>query len=141
MPTKAQPKICDLGGLVPCLHRADGFAEVVRSLLGGESAAIDGAWGSSCALTVAALAADAPETLLVILPRISDVDDFADDVSGFTGEIPLIFPAWETLPQEHDVADAVFGGRLRVLGALSGVDRPRVVVTSLPVKTATGRCC
>jgi len=117
---------------VTCLHRADGFADVVRSLRGGESAAIDGAWGSSWALCVAALAEKSPAPLLVVLPRISDADDFAGDVAGFTGESPLIFPAWESLPQEHDVADAVFGGRLRVLGALSGAERSPVIVTSLP---------
>ncbi|MEX1094871.1 MAG: transcription-repair coupling factor [Planctomycetales bacterium] len=140
-----------LADLVPLLHRSEGFAEVVGALARGEPATIDGAWGSACALAAAALAGDCPATLLVVLPRIHDVDEFSDDAAGFLGERPLVFPAWETLPEEHSVADAVFGRRLRVLNELESSlqadasarkrSRPggrlkpglqRVIVTSLP---------
>jgi transcription-repair coupling factor (superfamily II helicase) len=124
-------KIQELPDLVPRLHRADGFAGVLSALQRGDHATIGGAWGSSCALTAAALAAEVPKTLLVVLPRISDVDDFAGDVAGFLKPAPLIFPAWESLPQEYNVADAVFGGRRRVLSALGEKTPPRVVVTSI----------
>jgi transcription-repair coupling factor (superfamily II helicase) len=133
----------ELPQLVRQLHGADGFGEVVASLKAGDSAAIDGAWGSSCALVAAALAHElspasssplplSPSpTLLVVLPRIHEVDDYAVDLEAFLGEPPLIFPAWETLPSEQDVTDAVFGGRLRVLRALDE-SPPRAIVTSLP---------
>ncbi|MEX0718079.1 MAG: transcription-repair coupling factor [Planctomycetaceae bacterium] len=123
--------IADLADLVPRLHRSEGFAEVVEALTRGEPAVIDGAWGSACALSTAALATDCPATLLVVLPRIHDVDDFADDVAGFLEERPLVFPAWETLPEEHSMADAVFGRRLRVLNEVEH-SSPRMIVTSLP---------
>lgn len=119
-----------LPDLAPRLHQAAGFADVLQALQSGQSAAIDGAWGSASALTAAALASQAQATLLVVLPRVGDVDDFADDVGGFLGGTPLVFPAWETLPQEADAADAVFGTRLRVLNALASAAPPRVVVTS-----------
>ena len=117
------------------MRESKGFAEVAASLKAGQGAAIDGAWGSSCALAAAALAVEAPAALLIVLPRISDVDDFALDLANFLGKPPLIFPAWETLPQEHDVTDAVFGGRLRVLRRLDvdpwdGPGCP--IVTSMP---------
>ncbi|MBT6153425.1 MAG: transcription-repair coupling factor [Planctomycetaceae bacterium] len=140
MAIDAHRAVMKLPQLVQQLHGADGFGGVVASLKAGESAAIDGAWGSSCALVAAALAGELPPTssphspaptLLVVLPRIHDVDDYAVDLEAFLGETPLIFPAWETLPQEQDVTDAVFGGRLRVLRALEE-SPPRAIVTSLP---------
>jgi len=114
------------------VHQMDGFAEVVSSLQQGNSAAVDGAWGSSRALITASLVETCPQTVLVVLPQAHAVDDFADDVAGFFGTPPTVFPAWETLPEEHDVADSVFGGRLRVLRELSGKPAPEILVTCLP---------
>jgi transcription-repair coupling factor (superfamily II helicase) len=120
-----------LTDLAPKLLQVEGFAEVAAALAHGESAAVDGAWGSSCALAVAALAEGTERPLLVVLPRPSDLDDFAADVLGFLGTAPEIFPAWETLPQDYSVRDAVYGGRLRVLGRLGGAEPPRIVVTTI----------
>jgi transcription-repair coupling factor (superfamily II helicase) len=120
-----------LSDLAPKLMQVEGFAEVAGALARGESAAVDGAWGSSCALSVAALAESTERPLLVVLPRSSDLDDFAADLVGFLGTAPEIFPAWETLPQDYSVRDAVYGGRLRVLGRLAGPEPPRVVVTTI----------
>ncbi|MEX2288185.1 MAG: transcription-repair coupling factor [Planctomycetaceae bacterium] len=131
MALTASRTVRDLTSLVTLLHRADGFAAVVDALKRGDSAAIDGAWGSSCALSAAALSKDATQPLLVVLPRVSDVDAFAADLAGFLGQDPVILPAWESLPQELSAADAVFGGRLRVLGALASETLPRVIVTNL----------
>jgi len=132
MPTKARPKISQLSDLVSLLNQSSNFANVANSLKAGQAAAVDGAWGSSCALSAAALSGSCAGTLLVVLPRIRDVDEYAADLAGFVDDVPLIFPAWETLPDEHTVADAVFGGRLRILRALHEEDAPTVVVTSLP---------
>ena len=98
------------------LLQVEGFAEVAAALTRGESAAVDGAWGSSSALAVAALAESTDRTILVVLPRSSDLDDFAADVLGFLGAAPEILPAWETLPQEFSLRDAVYGGRSARLG-------------------------
>ncbi|MBW3543391.1 MAG: hypothetical protein KY476_24315, partial [Planctomycetes bacterium] len=50
---------------------------------------------------------------------MADVDEFAADAAGFLDQPPSVFPAWETRPAEHDAADPVFGGRLRVLDELA----------------------
>lgn len=126
----------NLSDLVPLLRRQKGFNEVLAALLRGEAATIDGAWGSACALASAALALDVPATLVVVLPRLSEVDDFTGDLAGFLapelkGRIPTIFPGWETLPNADDVPDSVFGSRLRILRELRG-NRIKVLVTSLP---------
>ncbi len=132
MAKSATEKIDSLSELVPILRQAPGFADVVRALQQGRRASISGAWGSSCALAAVSLFEQLNETMLVVLPRIADVDDFALDVSSFLGSQPLIFSAWETLPDEHNVADAIFGGRLRLLGQLDQLSEPALVVTSLP---------
>ncbi|MCH7988841.1 MAG: transcription-repair coupling factor [Planctomycetes bacterium] len=131
MAPNVRTEVSQLQDLVEQLQHSDGFGDVVAALQRAETTTIDGAWGSACALTTAALVTECDNTLLIVLPRVADVDDFALDLLGFLGETPSIFPAWESLPQEHDVSDAVFGGRLRVLRELD-TSPPRVVVTSLP---------
>ena len=130
MPKKARVlSVQSLPDLIGRLRGIAGFGDVVLALSGGKRATVDGAWGSSCALVAAALAVDAPRPLVVVQPRIRDVDDFAADLDALLDETPLVFPAWESLPNEHNVADAVFGGRLQVLSALEGVTPPGLIVT------------
>jgi len=130
MATRIRRHIGELAEL-PSLWETDtDFDEVRSALRNGEPAEIDGAWGSACALSLAALARHPqspraaprgtalPPVLLAVLPRIADVDDFALDVGNFLGTSPEVFPAWESLPAEYDVADPVFGGRLRILQML-----------------------
>ena len=71
----------------------------LRAALGkSESGTIDGAWGSTGALAVAALAAERPPALLVVVANPTDVGPWAEDLASFTGVRPTIFPAWETWP-------------------------------------------
>ena len=126
-----------LADLVPHLLTAEGFPEVIQSLESGNSAAIDGAWGSACALCAAAMASIASKPLLVVVPKIRDTGNVADDMSQFGTEDCQVFPAWETLPDEHAVTDTVFGGRLRILNALDAfaentTTTPPVVLASMP---------
>ena len=132
MAVKDRREITDLTDLVSVLRRSAGFAEVSASLARGEGAAIDGAWGSARALCAAAIASSGSAPLLVVLPRVSEVEDVADDLAGFLGRPPPIFPAWETLRREQAVADEVFGARLQVLRMLESDRPPRVIVAALP---------
>ncbi len=130
--------------LAALLPRQESFAAVVGSMKRGQAGAIDGAWGSSAGLVVAALAQqiESSKPLVVVLPRMHDVDEFADDVFNFlvaTGEppvatvsVPLIFPAWESWPREATATDAVWGARLRALRAIGSDTPPRVIVTCGP---------
>ncbi len=120
-----------LSELVALIRKSDGFAEVLRAFGNGQSGTVDGAWGSSCALVAAAFAEACPPCLLVIAPRASDVEPLVDDLAGFLGEVPLVFPAWEALPSEFSVTDAIFGQRLRAIESLESDDPPRVLVTSI----------
>ena len=134
------------------LPKQASFAAVVAALKRGQAGAIDGAWGSSAGLVVAALVEEkekkppsprpsppmrgrGSETitpLIVVLPRMHDVDEFADDAYNFLGDVPAIFPAWESWPPDGSATDAVGGARLRVLRSLATDKPPRVIVTSGP---------
>ena len=132
MATDVRPPNAQLDDLVTLFGRNSELAGILKALGQGESAAIDGAWGSSCALVTAVIARRADAPLLVVLPRIGDVDDFAGDLASFVGENPVVFPAWESLPQEHRLSDLVFGSRLRILRQLESDTPPSVIVTSFP---------
>ena len=116
------------------LPKQASFAAVIAALKRGQAGAIDGAWGSSAGLVVAALAqqVDGDKPLVVVLPRMHDVDEFADDAYNFLGEVPAIFPAWESWPPDGSATDAVGGARLRVLRSLASDKPPSVIVTSGP---------
>jgi len=120
--------------LAALLPKQESFSAVVAAMKRGQAGAIDGAWGSSAGLVVATLTQQVggDKPLLVVLPRMHDVDEFADDVFNFLGEVPAIFPAWESWPPDGSAADAVGGARLRVLRALNSDKPPRVIVTSGP---------
>ena len=150
---KATRQGITLRELPALLPRQESFAAVVAAMKRGQAGAIDGAWGSSAGLVVAALAQqiESGKPLVVVLPRMHDVDVFAVDVFNFlvatggspggeaTGEppvatlgAPLIFPAWESWPREATATDAVWGARLRALRAISSDMPPRVIVTCGP---------
>ncbi len=131
----------ELKDLTRQIQRAPGLPEVLAALKTGHSATIDGAWGSAGPLTAAALGLHAPQTLLVVMAHVNDVDDFRDDIATFAGVMPEVFPAWEKLPEEAGPGDEIFARRLRVVKALRGPNPPRFVVAPIqaflqPVPTA-----
>ncbi len=110
--------LTDLRQLVRDLERDERFVAVVGALSRGESATVDGAWGSSCALALAGIARARPSALVVVVPRVGDVEALAADLASVSHAPPIVFPAWETLPEDHDTSDPVFAARFRVLAAL-----------------------
>ena len=120
--------------LTTVLGSLPGFEKVLRALQSGRSAAIDGAWGSSRAISIAAIIAARPRAAtLVIQPTLRDAEEFADELSSLTSHPVVYFPAWESLPDADQAGDTVAAGRLKVIRRLSAADRALpVVVTSLP---------
>src|SRR5947209_6064811 len=121
-----------LRALPGLLHAAEGWAALRAALGTGQSGTIDGAWGSSAALSVAALAADAPGTVLAVLPTVSDLSPWAEDLASFTGSRPAVFEAWEAWPPptHKGKLDSATSSRLRLLQELAG-NPPRVVLTTV----------
>ncbi len=123
-----------LSDLTTVLASLPGFSEVLQALQSGRSAAIDGAWGSSRALSIAAVIAARPQrACLVIQPTIRDAEEFSDELASLTSHPVVHFPAWESLPDADQAGDTVAAGRLTVIRRLAATDRSRpVIVTSLP---------
>ena len=145
--------VSHIANLAPRLLELAGFRDVVQSLHAGNGVTIDGAWGSSAALVVSALTLVAPSSVVVVLPRERELDDFVADVASFgiggwallpvepgagaeqTGKSahpPMILPAWASLPQELSISDPILGGRLRVVRGFESDAPPRVVVSTMP---------
>ena len=84
------------------------------------------------------------ELLLIVLAHVGDVNDFRDDVAGFAGVVPEVFPLWENAAKDRRPDLEVFGKRLRLLRQWADADHQppaRFVVASLqalmqPVPTA-----
>ncbi len=113
------------------LQEHEGFGEVVASLRAAAAATLDGAWGSACALSAAALAEHAPGPLMIVCPHVDDVDEVSDDLRLFTRLAPEIFPAWESMPGESNAQEGIAGDRMRTLKLLQGAEPPKLVVASI----------
>ncbi len=106
-----------------------GVAKVLRE---NQPASIDGVWGSSSALVIAALSHETDGPIVVVLPNEKELDAFAADAISFGVGSHVIFPAWDRLPEEVRSADPVWGSRLRVVSALEAQTVPKLIVTTLP---------
>ncbi|MFN5906669.1 MAG: transcription-repair coupling factor [Planctomyces sp.] len=134
MAATSEPVPQNLADVTALLTALPGFAEVLQALRSGRSAAVDGAWGSSCALTISALAGAFPDRhVLIVQPTIRDAEEFADELAGISGLNVQRFPAWEGVPDEDEAADTVGAIRMALVRRLNSDGMaPMAVVTSLP---------
>jgi transcription-repair coupling factor (superfamily II helicase) len=142
-PTTEQPKARSsrprstpntLADLPALLRREPDFDAVLSALRNGRSATIDGAWGSSAALAAAALAREAPRSVLVTIAHPRDVDGWLADLESFSGRRPLLFPAWDNQPGKG-VVDEIAGQRLRVLKQLESEAPPPLLLATFQALT------
>ena len=129
---KPAPAEAGLRALPDLLARSEGWSALRAALAAGQSGTIDGAWGSSAALATAALAADTPGTLLVVVPNAADVEPWVNDLHSFTGAPSAIFVAWEGWPihPHKGKLDSTTTARLRLLQQLA-TDPPKVVIAAI----------
>ena len=114
------------------LSHAD-FGNVTTALGRGEEATIDGVWGSSCALAVAALLLKTDSPMLVLVPQLSQVDALVDDLGLFGVNRVSSLPAPEGALATLADQEGADGQRVRTLKQLllSGKEAPRAVVSSI----------
>ena len=119
----------ELGRVIEGLATArDGVVPRVR---------VGGLWGSSCAYFTAALSGQLPAGLLVITPSVEIADEFASDFRLFSDARPMLFPAWDILPDDEELINhEIFGDRLRVLRTLlfqrdEPDEAPEIVIASV----------
>lgn len=126
-------KPIELADVAALIRTSDGWEGLRAALKQNESGTIDGAWGSSAALAVAALASEKPTALLVVVPSVTDVGHWLEDIASFSGLRPHCFPAWETWPpptHQGRLAPET-AERLRILQKLGSSERPAFVLTSI----------
>src|SRR5271170_3667695 len=87
-----------LKDLTRAIQQVEGFHAVAAALKNGRAATVDGAWNSSASLVAAALGLHAPHTLLIVLAHSRDTDAWCQDLVGFAGIKPAVFPAWDAWP-------------------------------------------
>ncbi len=127
------PTADSLRALAERLHGEPGFAAVVAELRRGHSGTIDGTWGSSKALALAALLRAEPKLLVVAVPQDSDAEALAEDLRAFAAVAPLMLPALDIAGPEaarRKDADA-FGRRLAACKSLAGLAPPKVLFASV----------
>ena len=114
------------------LAHAD-FGNVTTALTRGEEATIDGVWGSSCALAVAALLLKTDAPMLVLVPQLSQVDALVDDLGLFGVKRVSSLPAPEGALAPLADQEGADGQRVRTLKQLllPGEQAPRAVVSSI----------
>src|SRR5262245_60556628 len=130
MPTATAPVLDRLDALVSAIHSAEGFADLVAALKEGHGATVDGAWGSSAALALAALARLNARPLLLVIAHPRDLDSWAADLHSFAGVRPVVFPAWDSLPGDDLTVDETATQRLRLLSQLEGDEAPRLILAT-----------
>jgi transcription-repair coupling factor (superfamily II helicase) len=135
--SSAQPADTSLTAVSTRLSASEGWDALRHAIQQGESGSIDGAWGSSAAAAVVALAAEVTAPLLVIVPHLTDIGPWQEDLASFAGERPAVFPAFETWPVVERAGKIApeTGHRLRLLQNLAnggrqppesrGADAPR----------------
>jgi len=123
----------ELRQLAAQLEQQEGFVDVLDSLRAGQSGTLGGVWGSSCALTAAAIMRSCPAALVVVLPHARDIDAFSDDLALFTDAPVWQLPAWESDADDRLLHDEIHGQRLRVLKKLEapGDLSPVILVTAI----------
>jgi transcription-repair coupling factor (superfamily II helicase) len=129
--TDRKPALESLKDLSRVIQTAEGFDGVVAALRLRAAATIDGAWNSSAALAAAALGQHAPRTLLLVLAHPRDLDGWTEDLFSFSGQRPVIFPAWDAWPSREVAHDEVAGQRLRILKQLETEAPPPFILTTL----------
>lgn len=131
----AVPHFAGLRALAARLKEEPSFQAVTAALRAGAAGTIDGAWGGSQSLALAALAESCPSTLVVVVGRASDVSSLVGDLASMASGRPMVLPALEETGRTGDAASLVlresYGKRLSALRSLVSADPPRILVTSI----------
>ena len=101
--------------LISMLVEHPPFRELEARLRSGRSCFAEGLWGSSAACVATALASRAGRTSLCVLSQIEEAEALAEDVALFAPELPLLFPAWETIEADELPDAEIRSQRLAVL--------------------------
>ena len=121
-----------LSQLTETVAETDLWRAIAATLAAGQSASLDGVWGSAAALAATVLAHEQADSgLLIVTPHANELDDWADELVLFGSAQPVVFPSWEGADREEAFRDPSAGQRLRVLHQLAQQRLTTPLVTSV----------
>jgi transcription-repair coupling factor (superfamily II helicase) len=110
-------------------HKSPLF-ELIRMVDEGKTPLrVKGLWGASLSFLAWAIHSRLSSPLLLLAPDEDEAEAICDEISIFSNEEPLLFPAWDVLPYEDMKPDEeILNDRLSVLEALSKEGRSPLIV-------------
>ena len=130
MDRSIESSLVELQALPRDLLRQHIVAAALDQAQPGHEIQLDGVRGGAIALSAATIAQRFSSTVLVVLPQSSQIDDVVDDLTLFTAETTVRYPAIESR-RDQELRDNNYGERLRTLKQLHAADAPRIIVTSI----------
>ncbi len=110
----------------------DDLAKLAASVKDKTTTLVSGLWGSSVALTAAAVERHADRPVLLVCGHVDEADDLADDVELFAGDRPEVLVALETAGGLGNASEELVADRMRLLGRLaSKKNSPRFLVAPI----------
>ena len=124
-------------GIVSIVQGSPVFARALERMSSPGEARVEGMWGSSTALLVAALGRAEPRVILCLFPHTEQAEEFAEDLNLFAPGLGSYFPAWETLEEDELPEADIVSQRVTLLRQLfrERDERGRKVVVA-PVRAA-----
>ena len=120
-----------MNAFVARLESDERFRRVLHRLGAGRGATAGGLWGSSVAVFLAALARQAPGSVLIVVPSVEEAEALVADVGLFSDAEPTLFPALEASPTDDAFPGQFHSQRLALLRRLALPGReaaPKLIV-------------
>src|SRR5688500_13252489 len=108
------------------LVAARALKELAAVLREDGALAASGLWGSSVALTTAAIERELRRPILLVCGHIDEADDLADDLELFHGRRPELLPALELSGTLGQVSEEQASNRLRLVAKLASAPTPNL---------------
>lgn len=122
----------EVRSLITKLLELKEMGKVADALAKGQSATVDGCWGSSATLVVAACASRIKHNILIVLSHPSDLEFWASEIHTFSGLDTKIFPADDDFEGKFSNKSEAACARLRLALSLGIPHKPSIILASIP---------
>jgi len=122
----------EVRALITKLLEVKEMHKVAEALAKGQSATVDGCWGSSASMVVAACASRIKHNILIVLSHPSDLEFWASELETFSGLETKIFPADDDFAGKFSNKSEAACARLRLALSLNIPNKPSIVLASIP---------
>ena len=120
-----------MDSFVARLESDEKFRRLLHFVASGRGGTAGGLWGSSVAVFLAALARQAPASVLAVVASVEDADQLVEDVRLFADREVALFPALESSPADESFPGQLHSQRIAIVRRLapeSSEQPPAVIV-------------